>query len=101
MRVKAGKLGRQAALRLERLAAMPPDRGNSSSIPTSCNAAMRRQNRAICPVANLTQWVKASSREILIEISEIRAMLSSQLRFLGSPDLIRISQIKLCILQSD
>jgi len=41
--VKAGNLARHAARRLERLAATPPDRGNSSSIPTSCNAAMRRQ----------------------------------------------------------
>ena len=78
MRVKAGKLARHAARRLERLAAAPPDRGNSYSIPTGCNAAMSRpaarklclrafeparrmrrqppvltpQNRAICRVAD-------------------------------------------------
>jgi len=83
MRVKAGKLARHAARQLERLAAMPSDRGNSSSIPTSCNAVMRRQNRAICPVANLTQWVKAPSCENMIEISKVRTMMSGQLRFLG------------------
>jgi len=54
--VKAGKLARHAARRLERLAATPPDRGNGCSIPTSCNAAMRSQNRAICPVAYSPNW---------------------------------------------
>jgi len=34
---------------------------NSCSIPTSCNAAMRGQNRAICPVAQLTRWVRPPS----------------------------------------
>jgi len=71
MRVKAGKLARHVARRLERLAALPPDRGNRCSIPTSCNAAMRGQNRAICPVAKLTRWVMPSSGENLIEINTL------------------------------
>jgi len=46
--VKAGKLARHAARRLERLAAAPPARGNGCPIPTSCNAAMSRPASCAC-----------------------------------------------------
>jgi len=38
-------------------------RRNSYSIPTSCNAAMRRQNRAICPVAESPNRLTDQSAE--------------------------------------
>ncbi len=59
-------------------------RRNSSSIPTSCNAAMRRQKRAICPVAIVTRWVRRSGCGKVKRNKALWVAKSGQLRFLGS-----------------
>ena len=79
MRVKAGKLARHAARQIERLAAVPPDRGNSFELQRS-HAPLEPCN---LPLRVFTQNVKASIRRNLFEIIGLHTAKSGQLRFLG------------------